>query len=475
MTTTRTVAVDFGERKLDIAVPASAVVAEFEDPAFASDPVAAVRMALAEPFGMPPLAELAKPGMRVAIGFDDVTRPANAARLLLSGIVEVLDRAGVRERDILLVNACSNHRKNTRAELANHLGPELFGRFAPLGQIVNHDSDDEDGLRFFGVTDHGRVVEHNRRFFDADLLVYQGNVSAQAWGGYTGTGAVIGLASTRSIASHHSFNAIPSTVAAQKRKGARPKPPGMKPEMTAFLEAATGKPIFYVNAVTGTQGRIVEVFAGHANAVVKPAWDLAGRLFDRPVPQADVMIVGLSPAYSYGSSNNALIAGIGALVPPRYSPKAPVLREGGVVIAVSPSNGIIDPERFPSYGEVLELYGRYFSVRSLVDHEGEFAQRAAYLHRYHHGYAYPPLHAFWLMYELEYTLQRAGAVYLAGTSNPGIFRKLGIVPTPDFDSAWKAARKHVGTDPQVVVAPTFWSRPRIKFVVDPGPTAPDPA
>jgi hypothetical protein len=466
MATTRTVQVDCGERKLDIVVPDSAVVAEFTDPAFAPDAALAVQKALAEPMGLPPLAELARPGMRVAIGFDDITRPANVARTLLTGIVEVLEKSGVRERDMLFVNACSNHRKNTRAELAHHVGPELFNRFAPLGQIVNHDCDDPQNLRFFGITDHGRLVEHNRSYFDADLLIYQGNVSAQAWGGYTGTGAVIGLASTRSIASHHSFHSIPSTVADQQKKLARPKPPGMKPEMTAYLEAATGKPVFYVNAVSGSQGRIVEVFAGHSGAIVGPSWKLAERIFTCEVPQADVLIVGLAPAYSYGSSNNALIAGVGALVPPRYSPKAPVLREGGVVIAVSPSNGIIDAERFPSYSELLDIYGRYFSVRSLVDHEAEFARRPEYLHRYHHGYGYPPLHAFWLFYEMEYTLQRAGAVYMAGTSNPGVFRKLGIRPTPDFDTAWRAARKLVGNDPQVVIAPTFWSRPRIKFAVE---------
>lgn len=462
----KTVAVDFGERKLDIDVPDSAVVVEFEDPAFAPDPAAAVQKALAEPLGLPPLAELARPGMRVAIGFDDITRPANVARTLLSGIVEVLEKSGVRERDMLFINACSNHRKNTRAELANHVGAELYNRFSPLGQLVNHDSDDPSNLRFFGITDHGRFVEHNKAFFDADLQVYQGNVSAQAWGGFTGTGAVIGLASTRSIASHHSFHAIPNTVAGQKKQADKPKPPGMKPEMTAVLEAATGKPTFYVNAISGTQGRLVDVHAGHSNAIVGPAWKRVQALVAKDVPQADVLIVGLASAYSYGSSNNSLIAAVGATVPPRYSPRAPVLREGGVIIALSPTTGFIDPERFPSYSELIDLYGRHFSVRALVDYESEFAQRAEYLHRYRNSYGYPPLHAFWIFYELEYALHRAGAVMIAGTLNPGAFRKLGIVPTPDFASALNAAKRIVGDDPTVVVAPTFWSKPRIKFSVD---------
>lgn len=463
---TKTVGVDYGDRKLDIEVPASAVVAEFQDPEFLADPAAAVRAALARPLGLPPLAEMARPGMRVAIGFDDITRPANVARTLLPVIVEVLEHAGVRERDILFINACSNHRKNTRTELQNHLGPDLFNRFWPLGQIVNHDCYDASGLRHFGVTDGGRVVEHNAAFFEADLQIYQGNVSAQAWRGYTGTGAVIGLASTRSIASHHSFNSIPNTLAVQQARAKKPKPPSMKPEMSAFLEAATGRPVFYVNAVTGTQGRIVDVFAGHSSEIVAPSWALAEQLFTRPVPQADVLIVGLPPAYSYGSAHNTLIASVGALVPPRYSPGEPVLREGGVVIAVSPSSGYIDPERYPSYQDTIDLYGRYHGVRPLIDHESEFTARPDYLQRYHHGHGYPPLHPFWLFYELEYTLQRAGAVFMAGTSNPGAFRSMGLIPTADFATAWRSARKHVGASPTVVVAPSFWSRPRIKFAVE---------
>ena len=109
------VAVDYGERKVEIEVPDSATVVEYSDPALLEDPEAAVRAALARPLGMPPLAELARPGMRVAIGFDDITRPNTPPRLILPLVVEELERAGVKDRDITFINACSNHRKNTRS------------------------------------------------------------------------------------------------------------------------------------------------------------------------------------------------------------------------------------------------------------------------------------------------------------------------------------------------------------------------
>lgn len=459
---TKKIAVDFGERRVEIEVPDSATVAEFSDPPLIEDPEAAIRSALRSPLGSEPLAQLARPGMTVAIGFDDVTRPALPARLILPRIVEELERAGVKDRDILFVNACSNHRKNTRTELASHLGPEIFNRFWPIDRIRNHDCSDPDGLRFFGITDSGRYVEHNRAFMEADLQVYQGNVSAQAWKGYTGTGAIIGLASTKSIASHHSFHTIPDPA---RKKQAGAKVPGMKPEMTAFLEKATGKKTFYVNAVSGSGGRLAGVFAGHASEVTPPAWELAGRSFTREVPQADVLVVGLGAQYSYGSSHNTLIAAVGATVPPRYSPDAPVLREGGVVIALSPSSGYIDPERYPSYADLIEVYRRHHDIRALVDHEETFNGNRAYLDRYTHGFGYPALHAFWIFYELEYALKRAGAVIVAGTTNPGAFRELGLTTAPDFTAAWALALRYTVPSPTTVVAPTFWTRPRIKFAV----------
>ena len=69
------------------------------------------------------------------------------------------------------------------------------------------------------------------------------------------------------------------------------------------------------------------------------------------------------------------------------------------------------------------------------------------------------------MYIGHYTLQRASAVIMAGTQNPGAFRQLGITPASDFEQAWKIATRNVGDEPVTVVAPTFWSKRQFKFDV----------
>jgi nickel-dependent lactate racemase len=460
------VAVDYGDRKIDIEVPESAFIAEYHEGTLIENPREAVLNALSNPLGMPPLSSLAKPGMKVAIGFDDITRPNLPARTILPILVEELNRAGIQDRDILFICASSNHRKPTRTELANHLGPTLFNRFWRLNAIVNHDCTNQEELTYLGITESGRYVEHNNRFLDADLMIYQGNVSSAQGPSYTGTGVCIGLASTNSIDSHHSINAIPDPEAKKMQSGEKKKAVNVKDEMSAFMEEATGKQVFYINSINGIGGKMIGVHAGHASSIKAPAWELASSRFVYDTPQADVLIVGLSASFSYGNANNTLIAGAGTFTLPRYNAEGPVLREGGVVIAVSPTTGFIDPQLYPSYQKVIDVYGSLHSPRGLIDYEDEFNNNLEYTHKYTYEHGYPPLHPFWLLYENEYSLNRAGAVIMAGTSNPGAFRAIGMSTAPNFDAAWKMAKKIVGENPRTVVAPTFWSKPRIKFRVD---------
>ena len=463
--TTKRVEVDFGSQSMAIGVPAHAVVAEFDDPDALPNPDESVREALANPHDNPPLLKLARPGMRVAIGFDDPTRPATTVQAILPGVVATLLEAGVAESDILLICACSNHRKWTRSELAKYLGPRIFSQFWPSGQIINHDCSDSSQLEFLGISPAGRYpVELNRSFVRADLMIYVGNVGPGGFRTYTGTGAVIGLASTRSIASHHSFHGI-RQLGFSIDDPVKKQPHSVKDDLNTQLEIATGKTVFYVNAVTGSGGKLVGVFAGHCGGVKTHSWKLAESIFRVPTPQADVLIVGLPETVAHGSIDNTLIAMVGLMSPPRFSPDRPVLREGGVVIGVGPSRGYIDPERYPAYQEMIDLYGRYHSYTALVDHEQEFDHRPAYRRQYTHGYGYPPLHGFWLLYQCSYTKSRASAVILAGASNPGAFRALDVTPTENFDEAWKLATRIAGPDPVTVVAPTFWSKRSFKFDV----------
>ncbi len=455
---------DFGSQKISIDVPDDSTVIEFQNPPFLQNPEDEVDRALQNPIGSPPLAELVRPGMSVAIGFDDPTRPPLPWQTKLPRVIEVLTRGGVRDWDISLICANGAHRKWHPHELKRFLGDELYDRFWHIGGIINHDCQNPDGLTALGRTARGGYVEHNRRFVEADLSIYVGTVSATYVGGYSGTGAVTGLASADSLASHHAhrfWHDPKSTTGDHRTMMYR----GMKAEIHDFMEQAMGKRIFYVNSVVGTGGQMAGVFAGYSPEVETPCWNLADTFNIYPSPQADVMVIGLSSWFAYGESDNTLIAAIGCLNPPRIWLNRPVLRRGGVVIGLNPSSGTIDPRMYPSYQEVIDLYDRHHDISELAEHELEISSRPDYLNLYENGSSYHPRHPFWLMYIGHYTLQQASAVLMARTSNPGAFRKLGITPARDFEHAWQIATKIAGDSPTTVVAPTFWTRRQFKFSV----------
>ncbi|MDP6509090.1 MAG: lactate racemase domain-containing protein [Chloroflexota bacterium] len=200
--------VDFPEHTTVVSYPES-----YQDPAGVDDPVAATRQALANPVGSPPLSELAGPGKTVAIAFPDKVKSGFGVkahrRIAIPMILEVLERAGVRETDITLVCAMGLHRKNTRDELVEMLGEGLVARFYPE-RLLMHDAEDPDGIVRLGRTVRGDVVDMNRAVYEADIPIMVGHAVANPYGGYSGgyKMCATGLSTWQSIRCHHT----PSTM-----------------------------------------------------------------------------------------------------------------------------------------------------------------------------------------------------------------------------------------------------------------------
>ena len=152
------------------------------------------------------------------------------------------------------------------------------------------------------------------------------------------------MASTRSILSHHNHGVVnhPKTATGDHR---RMYFRGLKAEINAHIERATGKRIFYINWVGGSGGRMAGIFAGYSPEVEPPAWEAADRFSVIEVPQADVLVIGLCERFAYGSADNPLIAAIGVGYPPRVWLGDHVLRRGGVVIGMTSSTGRSTPRR----------------------------------------------------------------------------------------------------------------------------------
>jgi hypothetical protein len=330
-----------------------------------------------------------------------------------------------------------------------------------------------------GVSSMGDYVEYNRLLVDSDLFVYVGTVLSSNWGGMTGTGVVIGLASARSMASTHGFPVYghPDSCHGNHRTMLYR---AHKQAIMKQIEEFTGKRVFYIDAVLGAGGELAGIFAGYSPEINEPTWELTERLYQLEVPQADVFIVGVPRYALYGESSNPLISLAAACAPARIWINKPLLRDGGVIIALTACDGTIDERAHPSYREIIQLYNRCFSAEELSLHEEEFRHREDLIFKYRHCYAYAPVHGFWLFNESQYALDTASKVIFAGVpgmdnplarvqvrgdGGPGVVRDVGCVPARDFDHAWKLAEQIVGKNPRVLACPQFWTKVRPQFVV----------
>jgi nickel-dependent lactate racemase len=163
-----------------------------------ADPEAAVRDALRAPIGSPPLRDLVRPGMRVAVVFSDITRPAPNP-LILTAVLEVLD--GIPGVETTLFNALGTHRPNTETELRGMVGDAIFER----RRIVQNDTFDPATQVRVGVTSKGHETWLNAELMACDLKILTGFIEPHLFAGFSGGGKAImpGMAGQRTVLGNH--------------------------------------------------------------------------------------------------------------------------------------------------------------------------------------------------------------------------------------------------------------------------------
>lgn len=482
---TTELSVDYWEHKISISIPGDVTLGQIAVPSAIKDTEKAASEAVLSPVGAEPLPELARKAKngRVVIAFDDPFRPEVPRRSIIKVLLEELTKAGVKDENIILLCAGGMHPKRTPVQLRKYLGNEIFDRFHSNGtasRVFNHDCCDPDGVIYMGTSEMGDYVEHNRLLCDSDLFIYTGTVRPMLWGGLSGTGVVVGLSSERAMSSTHGFPVIGhpdschgdhSTSYFRAHKEAIMKQ----------IEQFCNKRVFYVDFLLGGPEETLGVFAGYSPEINEPVWELAEKIYRIEVPQADVFITGIPRYILYGESRNPLISLAAAASSFRSWINKPLIRDGGVVIALTYCDGVIDDRLHTSYRELIELYGSCFSAEELSLFEEEFRNRKDLIDKYRYAYGYAPTHPFWLFYESQYMLDTASKVIFAGipgmdnsmckgglvrnTKGQEAIRKIGGVPAKDFDHAWKLAEQIVGKNPKILACPEYWSNLPPQFLV----------
>jgi lactate racemase len=196
---------NYGRGRLPVALPDEIdlrVIRKRQMPVL-PDPEAAIREALAEPTGAPPLAELAHGKRSACILICDITRPVPNG-LFLPILLEQLLAAGLAAERIKIVVATGLHRPNEGEELAEMVGSRWV---LETVEVANHFARDDAAHVDLGSTRaHGVPVKLDRRFLEADLRIATGLVEPHFMAGYSGGRKVIapGVAHKDTITTFHS-------------------------------------------------------------------------------------------------------------------------------------------------------------------------------------------------------------------------------------------------------------------------------
>lgn len=196
--------VNYEDKKIYFKIPKGWELISSEDKSTvngASDPIKKIKEALDNTVGSPRLEEMVKPGMDVAIIFDDLNRPT-PVHLAMPEILDRLNRAGIPDKRIRGICAIGTHPTPTLEELKKKVGDKAFSRLE--GRIYSHNPHASDNI-IIGKTHRGTLVEINRFVALSDFIIGIGECMPHPAAGYGGGSKIImpGVSSYRSVADHH--------------------------------------------------------------------------------------------------------------------------------------------------------------------------------------------------------------------------------------------------------------------------------
>lgn len=252
----------------------------------APDAHAEIARVLDNPVG-PRLEALARPGMKVAVVFDDLQRPT-PAHLALPPLLDRLNAAGVPDADITAVCALGTHPLLDDGQLQKKVGASVFARLA--GRVLCHDPHSSENV-LIGRTHRGVMVEINRTVAKADLVVGTGECMPHPCSGFGGGCKIImpGVSSYRAVADHH--------YAYLRHQDSRVNLLSGNPFYEEIVDAGRlAKLAFKLDFIMNEKAEVIRAFAGDPVDGHRAACDYARSLYmirlDR---RPDVAITSASP------------------------------------------------------------------------------------------------------------------------------------------------------------------------------------
>lgn len=292
--------------------------------------------ALQRPIASPSLADVARGRDNAVIVISDTTRPV-PNRLLLPGILQQLETAGLATEKITILIATGIHRPNEGEELVQLVGQEIAERY----RVINHFSKQQEDMVLVGEVGSGVPAYVNRHYVEADLKILTGFIEPHMWAGFSGGRKSIlpGISSAETLKFMHGPEMVahPQTV-----YGVLEGNPFHEAGLEIMAKAGAD---FLVNVTLDTDKQVTGIFAGDPVEAHLRGVEFLSRhcmkVLDQPLDFVVTTNSGAPLDCNLYQSSKGLSGVSGAT------------REGGVILMASAC-----PEGFGSdeYFEVFEQY-----------------------------------------------------------------------------------------------------------------------
>ena len=212
-----------------------------------------IRQALDHPIGTPLLSQIVRPGEKVAIIIDDISRETPTAQLL-PPVLEVLTGDGIEKTDISIIIALGTHRPMTEAEIAVKVGPEIQKTY----RVINDPCDHDRQMVYLGDSSNAIPAYVHRTVVEADIRIGVGMISPHMDTGFSGGAKIIlpGVCGCQTVGAFHTRQASLSG----NQLGVVDAP--MRYDLETFVGDRVGLD-FILNAVLNRDGTLYRCVAGH--------------------------------------------------------------------------------------------------------------------------------------------------------------------------------------------------------------------
>ena len=402
----------YGNTTVELALPAEQVIHEVEGRPVAAieDVPAAVRQALRNPIGTPPLREIVKTGETVAIVVSDITRAWIKANQFLPTLLDELNAAGIPDQDIFIMIALGAHRPHTDEEDVVVCGASVCHRV----RIYQHNARDKAGLVYNGKTSRGVEAWTNKRVMEADRIILTGGIVYHLMAGFgAGRKAVMpGISGYETIQANHRFCLHPEVGHGLNPNCMSGRTEGNDMHEDQMEIATLVDPDFLLNVVNTPEGKFAGIFAGHWQKAWEEGCKLVEKIYGIPITAKADLVVAAAGGFPKDinlyqgskSLDNAYMA----------------TKSGGVAICFLECRDIMEPAEFSNWFKYPDALAFETALRAAFTVPGFIAFKCISI------------------------AQDISMIVVTKPENAEFIRKTGMIPASSAEEAMQIARKKIG-------------------------------